>query len=114
MVSQEQIKKLILRKDELYKFIDIKGKQLEVNKFELKSQEDRFWSNPKEAQNLLKRLSTLKSWLTSYEYVANNIDELSVLLELEANEDELDIQFQKTKQAIEELEFKNMLSATKS
>ena len=92
MVSQEQIKKLILRKDELYKFIDIKGKQLEANEFETKSQQNEFWNNPKEAQILLKKLSTLKSWLTSYNSVANNIDELSVLLELEANEDELDIQ----------------------
>ena len=111
MVSQEQIKELILRKDELYKFIDIKSKQLQVNEFESKSQQDGFWDNPQKAQSLLKNLSTLKSWLTSYESVTNNIDELLVLLELEANEDELDIQLKKTKQAIEELEFKNMLSA---
>ncbi len=111
MVSQEQIKELILRKNELYKFVNIKGKQLEVNEFEIKSQQDEFWDNPKEAQILLKELSTIKSWLTSYNSVANNIDELSVLLELEANEDELDIQLKKTKQSIEELEFKNMLSA---
>ncbi len=111
MVSQEQIKELILRKDELYKFIDIKGKQLEANAFETKSQQNGFWDNPKEAQILLKKLSTLKSWLTSYSSVTNNIDELSVLLELEANKDELDVQLKKTKQSIEELEFKNMLSA---
>ena len=98
MASQEQIKELILRKDELYKFIDIKGKQLEVNEFETKSQQDSFWDNPKEAQILLKKLSTLKSWLTSYSSVTNNIDELSVLLELEAKEDELDVQLKKTKQ----------------
>jgi peptide chain release factor 2 len=111
MVSQEQIKELILRKNELYKFVDIKGKQLEANEFEAKSQQNEFWDTPKEAQILLKKLSTIKSWLTSYNSVTNNIDELSVLLELEANEDELDIQLKKTKQSIEELEFKNMLSA---
>ena len=111
MVSQEQIKELILRKNELYKFVDIKGKQLEANEFEAKSQQNEFWDNPKEAQILLKKLSTIKIWLTSYNSVANNIDELSVLLELEANGDELDIQLKKTKQSIEELEFKNMLSA---
>ena len=111
MVSQEQIKELILRKDELYKFIDIKGKQLEANEFEAKSQQDGFWDNPKKAQILLKNLSSLKGWLTSYRSVANNIDELSVLLELEASEEELENQWKVTKVAVEDLEFKNMLSA---
>ena len=111
MVSQEQIKEFILRKDELYKFIDIKGKQLEANEFEAKSQQDGFWDNPKEAQILLKKLSTLKSWLKSYQTVNNNIEELSVLLELDASEKELEKQWQTTKKAVEDLEFKNMLSA---
>ena len=111
MVSQEHIKALILRKDELYKFIDIEGKQKEADAFETESQQNGFWDNPKEAQLLLKKLSTLKSWLKSFNSVINNIEELSVLLELEAGEEELDIQLQKTRESVEELEFKNMLSA---
>jgi peptide chain release factor 2 len=111
MISQEQIKSLILRKDELYKFIDIEGKQIEANTLENESQQNEFWNKPKEAQILLKKLSTLKSWLNSYKSVTNNIDELSVLLELEAGKEELNIQLQKTKESVEELEFKNMLSA---
>ncbi|MDC0249463.1 peptide chain release factor 2 [Flavobacteriales bacterium] len=111
MVSQEQIKSLILRKDELYKFLDIEGKKIEADALENKSQQNEFWNKPKEAQLLLKKLSTLKNWLNSYTSVVNNIDELSVLLELEAGEEELDIKLQETKDSIEELEFKNMLSA---
>ena len=57
MVSQEQIKSLILRKDELYKFIDIEGKQIEANALETKSQQNEFWNKPKEAQILLKKLN---------------------------------------------------------
>ena len=45
MVSQEQIKSLILRKDELYKFIDIEGKQIEANALEAESQQNKFWNN---------------------------------------------------------------------
>jgi len=111
MVSQEHIKALILRKDELYKFIDIEGKQKEADAFEAESQQNGFWDNPKEAQLLLKKLSSLKIWLKSFNSVINNIEELSVLLELEAGEEELDIQLQKTRESVEELEFKNMLSA---
>ena len=86
MVSQEQIKALTSRKDELYKFIGIKEKQGEADTYETESQQNEFWDNPKEAQVLLKKLSTLKSWLKSYNAVVNNIDELAVLLELEASE----------------------------
>tara|TARA_B100000902_G_C27304891_1_gene914868 strand:- start:375 stop:1451 length:1077 start_codon:yes stop_codon:yes gene_type:complete len=111
MVSQEQIKSLVLRKDELYKFIDIAGKQIEATALETQSQQNKFWNKPKEAQLLLKKLNTLKSWLNAYKSVVNNIDELAVLLELQASEEELDVQFQKTKESVEGLEFKNMLSA---
>ena len=110
MVSQEQIKSLVLRKDELYKFIDIEGKQIEATALETKSQQNKFWNKPKEAQLLLKRLSALKSWLNSYTSVSKNIEELSVLLELQAGQEELSIQLKKTKKSIQKLEFKNMLS----
>jgi len=111
MVSQEQIKALSKRKDELYKFINIQEKQKEANTLTTESQENSFWTKPKEAQILLKKLSIIKSWIKSYNSVVNNIDELSVLLELEACEDELDVQYKKTRLIVEELEFKNMLSA---
>jgi len=111
MVSQEQIKALSKRQDELYKFINISEKQKEANTLTEQSQENDFWNNPKKAQIILKKLSVLKSWLKSYNAVVTNIDELSVLLELEAGEDELETQLQKTRSIIEELEFKNMLSA---
>ena len=80
MISEEQIKALNTRKDELYKFINIKVKQTEAEKLEVLSQQNDFWNNPKEAQIILKQLSTLKSWIKSYNNVSNNIDELSVLL----------------------------------
>jgi peptide chain release factor 2 len=111
MVSQEQIKALSKRQNELYKFINISGKQKEANSLTEQSQENDFWNKPKKAQIILKKLSVLKSWLKSYNAVVTNIDELSVLLELEAGEDELETQHQKTRSIVEELEFKNMLSA---
>ena len=111
MVGQEQIKSLSTRKDELYKFINISEKQKKANTLTALSQESNFWDNPKKAQIILKKLSILKNWLKSYSSVVNDIDELSVLLELEADEKELEKQLQKTRSTVEELEFKNMLSA---
>ena len=111
MIGQEQIKSLSTRKDELYKFINIAEKKKEANTLSSLSQENNFWDNPKKAQIILKKLSILKNWLRSYNLVVINIDELSVLIELEADEEELETQLQKTRSIVEELEFKNMLSA---
>ena len=111
MISEEQIKALNERKNELYKFIDITGKQSESEKLETLSQQNNFWESPKDAQLILKKLSRLKNWLKSYNNVANNIDELSILLELNASSEEVSAQLKKTQLCIEYLEFKNMLSA---
>ena len=81
MVSQEQIKSLVLRKDELSKFIDIEGKQIEANALETKSQQNEFWNKPKEAQILLKKLNTLKSWLNSYKSVLHHIQHSTYMLQ---------------------------------
>lgn len=111
MANQENINSLNKRKVELHKFIDITTKEKEAGNLEKKSQENGFWDNPKDAELLLKKLSGLKSWLKSYDVIELNIEELSVLLELGASEDELKEQFKITQLSVEDLEFKNMLSA---
>jgi peptide chain release factor 2 len=111
MANQENINSLNKRKVELHKFIDITAKEKEAGNLEKKSQENGFWDNPKDAELLLKKLSRLKSWLKSYDVIELNIEELSVLLELGASEDELKEQFKITQLSVEDLEFKNMLSA---
>jgi len=111
MANQENINSLNKRKVELHKFIDISAKEKEVGNLEKKSQENGFWDNPKDAELLLKKLSGLKSWLKSYDAIELNIEELSLLLELGASDDELKEQFKITQLSVEDLEFKNMLSA---
>ena len=49
--------------------------------------------------------------LQGYNLIEKNIDELEVLLELNAEEKELELQLKNTIISIEDLEFKNMLSA---
>ncbi len=111
MASQDQINSLTKRKEELYKFIDIASKKNELEDYEKKSQENGFWDNPKEAEILLKKLSTLKSWIKSYNLIETNIEELEVLIELKATEEDLKNQLKITQNSVEDLEFKNMLSA---
>lgn len=110
MITKEHLKTLISRKDELYKFLNIPEKTENANTLERITQESDFWGDPKQAQITLKKLNSLRSWLKSYNLVAKNIEELQVLMELNAEENELETQLKSTITSIEELEFKNMLS----
>ena len=76
MITDEQIRALSKRRDELNRFIDIEKKKEEANALEQESQSSNFWENPKEAQSILKKLSILKSWIKSYHSVSTNIEEL--------------------------------------
>ena len=111
MITKEQINKLSLRKEQLYKHLNISNKTQEANNLENTTQSTDFWKEPKEAQKILKKLNSLKIWLKGYSVISNNIDELQVLLELNAEENELEVQYKKTIISIQDLEFKNMLSA---
>ena len=111
MVTKEQLKTLESRRDELFKHLQISNKKEQANSLEKNTQSADFWQNPKKAQLILKELNVLKMWLKSYDLVVNNIDEIQVLLELNADESELKSQLKDTITSIEDLEFKNMLSS---
>lgn len=64
---------------------------------------------------MLKQVSTLKSWTTTYQKVEDSINDLLVLwdyyLEKEVSEEEIDEATKETLLLVENLEFKNMLGA---
>ncbi len=111
MISKEQLKSLISRRDNLYKFLDIAGKKEKAKSLEKITQSANLWEDPKQAKKILKKFNSLKTWINAYNIVANNIDELQVFIELDAEGHELKKQLQNSIIAIENLEFKNMLSA---
>ena len=108
---KENISQLILRKDELWRVLDIKSKQSQIQILEDKTQTEKFWDNSIEAKKILKEINKLKIWINLYDLVKKNIEDLEVLIELCADEHEIDTQLKITIQYIEDLEFKNMLSA---
>lgn len=61
----------------------------------------------------MKKVRELKRWITGYEEIKRETDDLSVLFEFtkagEATEEEVDAQYAKTLQLVEDLEMKNML-----
>ncbi len=91
------------------------GKSIDIQELEKKSQDPTFWDDPKEAERILKQIKRLKFWVDSYTSVESVRDELEILLEFlqegEGSESDVDKQYESLKVALEDLEFKNMLSA---
>ncbi len=73
-----------------------------------------FWENPKEAEVVLHEIRSKKIWTNSFDTVQSGIDDLETLYEFfelgEADEREINAEFNKLKKQLEELEFKRMLS----
>lgn len=73
-----------------------------------------FWNNPSEAERILKETKTLKIWTDGYKDAVTKIEDLEVLFDFwkegEASEDDVKQAFEVATKAVEDLEFKNMLS----
>lgn len=73
-----------------------------------------FWSDPNRAETILKEIKIHKNWLSAYDRVESKVGDLEVLYEFyredEATEEELDLQYEQTLSAIEEVEFKSTLN----
>ena len=115
MITQDQLKALETRVKELYDYLKIEQKNVELEECELRTQDPEFWNNPKEAEKLMKKIRNTKFWVISYLGVKAKVEDLSVLMEFhemgESNEDEIDEQYRISIEELDEVEFKNMLSA---
>ena len=73
-----------------------------------------FWDNPKEAEKTLHELKAKKIWTSGYEQVQAALSDLETLQEFyeegEAEAAEVDAEYHKVLQLLEDLEFKRMLS----
>lgn len=114
MISTDLFRDAQNRIADLYKFLNIEKKKLEITNDDEKTAAPEFWDSPKEAEVFLKQLRSKKKWVEDYEEIYTYFEDLQVLMEF-AKEDadsekELDENFPKLIEKIENLEFKNMLS----
>jgi len=93
---------------------DYDRKIVEIQDEERITHQADFWNKPKEAEVILKNIRTKKVWTDAFDVVNKQVEDLDVLNEFheagDVSEEELDNDYQKTAKAIEELEFKKMLS----
>ena len=114
MINQDLIKETQSRIEDLYKYLQIDKKKIEISNDDEKTAAPEFWDTPKEAEVFLKQLRSKKKWVEDYEEIHTQYEDLQVLSEF-AKEDpdsekELDETFPQLVEKIENLEFKNMLS----
>lgn len=74
-----------------------------------------FWDDPKQAEQIIKTINKKKFWVETFDKLSDDVDELLLVQELynekEASEDELQDAYNTAYKTLEDLEFKNMLSA---
>ena len=94
---------------------DIDNKRIRFEEEEQKTQDPSFWDNPKQAEEQLKTIASLKSWIQRYDELAKNVDDLSVLFDFakegEAEDSEVEEQYAGTLELLDDLEMRSMLSA---
>ncbi len=93
---------------------DYDRKIVEIQDEERITHQADFWNKPKEAEVILKNIRSKKIWTDAYAQVNKLVEDLEVLNEFheagDVSEEELDVEFPKVAKAVEELEFKKMLS----
>ena len=89
------------------------GKTIRIEEEEQKTQDPEFWNDPKSAEEQLKKIARLKSWVEGFNAVKTAVEDLNVLDEFleagESSEEEVTAQYSKALSLTEELESKNML-----
>ncbi|MDX2285675.1 MAG: peptide chain release factor 2 [Bacteroidia bacterium] len=113
-MTLEQLRGLQSRIEALKGYLDVDRKIARIEEKEAITQQPDFWDHPAEAQKVMREISALKMWPTAWKSVADQVAELEVLYEFlkegEGSEDEVEAAYAKTRDAVEDLEFKNMLS----
>ena len=113
MITQEQLKELQQRKDDLKRYLDIDGKKIEVEEEELRTHVPDFWQDQKAAEAQMKKIKSLRNWINGCEEVELAVDEVATgfdfVKEGLVEENELDDLYTKALAMLEKLELRNML-----
>ena len=123
MITLEQIRELQERVKALESCLDIAGKRKEVAAKTQETLSPDFWGDPKAAEAFLKKLASVKSWVTDYDKALSQADDLEVLHDfaresLSGHEEEametpetqeLEQSYKQAQESVEALELRNML-----
>lgn len=113
MITSDQLKDVQERTEKLHRYLNIDQKKIEFEEEQLRTQAPDFWEDPKRAEAQMKKVKGIEKWLTGYNEVRQYADELQLAFEYYkeelVTEEEVDDDYAKAVNAIEELELRNML-----
>ncbi|MDX1362963.1 peptide chain release factor 2 [Arenibacter latericius] len=115
MINTDHYNSLWDRLGALRRYLDIDAKLIEIENEQEKTMAPDFWDHPQEAQAHMKLIQSKKQWVDDYNLAKSLVDDLEIFIEFlneeEMSQEEVDKHYEKTLDAIEKLEFKNMLSS---
>ena len=113
MITADQLKDILDRAEKLFHYLKIDQKQIEFEEEDLRTQAPDFWEDSKRAEEQMKKVKSIKKWIDGYNDVRTKADELQLAFDFYKDEmvteEEVDENYQKAIDAIEELELMNML-----
>ena len=115
MTTIDDIKEVDERLKSLKSYLDIDHKRAQIEDEEQQTQDPGFWDDPKAAELVLKQINKKKVWTKSFDALVLAQEDLKVFFEFlkegEAEQSEVDAQYEKLKKLLEDLEMKNLLGA---
>ncbi|MGK7396498.1 MAG: peptide chain release factor 2 [Candidatus Cyclobacteriaceae bacterium M3_2C_046] len=113
-MTQEQLKDLKVRISALRRYLDYDNKVEEIQEEESITAQPEFWDDPKEAEKMLKGIKSKKFWTNRYDKISQLYEDLVTLYEFyeddEVSEEDINKEFKKVLDEVEDLEFRKMLS----
>lgn len=113
MITQDQLKEVQERVDQLNRYLDIPAKKIRYEEEQIRTQAPEFWEDQKRAEEQMKLVKALEKWLKGYAEVSTLAEELATAFDFYkeelVTEDEVDDLYARAITAIEDLELKNML-----
>ncbi|MBQ9357114.1 MAG: PCRF domain-containing protein, partial [Prevotella sp.] len=113
MITQDQLKDILDRTDQLKHYLHIDEREVELEEEQLRTQAPDFWEDAKRAEEQMKKVRGIKRWIDGYKEVRTKADELQLAFDFYreemVSEQEVDSDYEQALQAIENLELMNML-----
>ena len=113
MITSDQLKDAQQRVEALYRYLDIEAKTMQLEEEQLRTQDPGFWDDAQRAEEQMKKVKGIEKWIEGYKQVKLLVDELALAFDFYkeemVTEEEVDENYRRTLQAIEELELRNML-----
>jgi len=114
MITHDQIKEIGERVEAMRGYLQLEEKKITIANEEEKTAAPGFWDDPKNAEMVMKGVRQLKYWVEGFDKVENLYEELELAEEFvkegALSAQDLEDNYQKVLTAVEEMEFKNMLS----